>query len=351
MPTISADEIRIEQIVLNLLDNAQKFSPPGGVITVRAEARSDDILVSVCDQGPGVPEPERERIFERFYRGTAADSAPRGTGLGLAICKALVEAHGGRIWVDALVEHGARICFSLPRGAPEPAETTASAPLAGMIRTAHAAPHVLIVDDEHPVRQMLEGTLRNAGYVVGSVAEGQAALEYLASEQPDLVVLDLLLPGQDGFSVLQQVRDWSNVLVMMLTASHEPEKIVRGLQLGADDYLTKPFNMDELLARVGALLRRRSGQVEPAAPAIFQAGPLVINWAQRSVEVNNQPVSLTPTEFRLLGFLAQHAGQVLTHEQILQHVWGPEYGARINIFGSTLAACVGRSRPTLRRRG
>ena len=327
LPPISADELRVEQILLNLVDNAHKFSPPDGAITIRAEARPDDLLVSVRDQGPGVPTAERERIFERFYQGTAAaDGPPRGTGLGLAICRALVEAHGGRIWVDTQVDPGAQICFTLPRGMAQPTETAAPAPLASAIHSAHAGPHVLVVDDEQPLRQMLEGSLRNAGYVVGTVAEGQAALEYLASEQPDLIVLDLQLPGQDGFSVLQQVRDWSTVLVMILTASHEPENIVRGLQLGADDYLTKPFNMDEFLARLDALLRRRSAEIAPKASAILQSGPLMINWAQRRVEVNGQPVSLTPTEFRLLGFLAQHAGQVLSHEQILQHVWGPAYG-------------------------
>jgi two-component system KDP operon response regulator KdpE len=184
---------------------------------------------------------------------------------------------------------------------------------------------VLVVDDEPSLRQMLVGSLRNAGYVASAVAEGQAALEMIASEAPDLVVLDLFLPGQDGFAVLQQIRDWSNVMVMMLTASSEPAHIVRGLQIGADDYLTKPFRVDEFLARVAALLRRRGGELELDTPVI-QRGPLQIDVARREVQVDGKSVDLTPTEFRLLTYLAQHAEQVLTHAQILQHVWGPAYG-------------------------
>ena len=172
---------------------------------------------------------------------------------------------------------------------------------------------------------MLEGSLRSAGYDVGSVAEGQAALEYLATERPDLVILDVMLPGQDGFQVLQQIRDWSDVFVLMLTATPEPQNIVHGLSLGADDYLTKPFNMNELLARVAALLRRKQPW-QTDVPTHLQRGPIEVDIARRSVTVNGTSVDLTPTEYRLLLYFVQHSGQVLTHEQILQHVWGPEYG-------------------------
>lgn len=331
LPTISADAQRLEQVLLNLLDNARKFSPPNGVITLRAELRSDDICVSVRDQGPGIPPEQRERVFERFFQGppptdSAAEHVTGGTGLGLAICRAIVEAHGGRMWVDGTVVTGTRICFTLPRVPSASGEITQDLPLALPIRAAHDTTHILLVDDEPSLRQMLEGSLRNAGYVVGSVAEGQAALEYLATERPDLVVLDVMLPGQDGFQVLQQIRDWSDVLVLMLTATPEPQNVVRGLQLGADDYLTKPFNMNELLARIAALLRRRQSSWEAETPTVVERGPVTIDLARRSVTVNGAPVELTPTEFRLLTYFAQHPGQVLTHAQILQQVWGPEYG-------------------------
>ena len=295
------------------------------------------------DQGPGIAPAERERIFERFYQGAAPPDGPiHGTGLGLAICKALIEAHGGSIWVDPHHHPGARICFSLPLALALPESTSADVPFIKALPTGHEVAHVLIVDDEPPMRQMLEGSLRNAGYVVHAVPEGQAALEYLATEQPDLIVLDLMLPGQDGFAVLQQIRDWSDVLVMILTAAPEPYKVVRGLQLGADDYLTKPFSMDEFLARIEALLRRHNNQIA-LAPSIFQQGPLVIDFTRRSVEVNGQAVELTPIEFRLLAYLAQHPNQVLTHTQILQHVWGPNTATKTNTCGYILAGYARRS--------
>jgi len=184
----------------------------------------------------------------------------------------------------------------------------------------------LVVDDEPALRQVLVKSLGGAGYLVDGVAEGQAAVEYVASEQPDLVILDLMLPGEDGFRVLERLRDWSDVLVLILTASPEPDNVVRGLQGGADDYLTKPFSMDELLARVEALLRRGPRAGVPEAPAVFQSGPLTVDLAKRRVTVEGTAVELTPTEFRLLTVLARHAGQVLTHAQLLEQVWGPAYG-------------------------
>lgn len=325
LPTISADGDRIEQVLLNLLDNARKFAPAGSVITVRAVAEPNAILFSVRDQGPGIAPRDRQRIFERFYQSSPPpDGVTRGTGLGLAVCQSLVEAHGGRIWVDEQVATGTQLNFTLPRTL-SPQATHEDVPLDRPARPAYEAAHVLIVDDEPAVRQMLLGSLRNAGYVVHAVADGHAALEYVASEHPDLVVLDVMLPSQDGFHVLQQIRDWSDVLVLMLTASPEPNNVVRGLQLGADDYVTKPFRMDEFLARVAALLRRRNDPLAPETTPIFHNDQLQIDFAQRMVRVDGQPVELTPIEFRLLAVLAQHAGQVLTHTQLLQQVWGPEY--------------------------
>ncbi|MDP9311654.1 MAG: ATP-binding protein [Chloroflexota bacterium] len=324
LPTVGADADRIEQVLFNLLDNARKFAPAGSVITVRAVPEPDVIRFSVRDQGPGIPVIDHERIFDRFYQSTPPSTGvAHGTGLGLAICKALVEAHGGQIWVDGEVTNGTLIAFTLPR---TPALTeTVDSPATPMHRAAFETAHILVVDDESAVRQMLVGSLRNAGYVAHAVAEGQAALEYVGAEQPDLVVLDLMLPGQDGFAILRQIRDWSNVLVLMLTASPESQNVVRGLQLGADDYVTKPFSMNEFLARVAALLRRRNDPLVPEAAPIFHNDLLQIDFGRRTVKVAGKPVDVTPTEFRLLAVLAHHAGQVLTHKQLLQQVWGPEF--------------------------
>ena len=326
LPTIGADPRRVEQVLLNLLDNARKASPPGGTVTVSAAVEAGELQITVQDQGPGIPGSERERVFDRFYQGARPPGAG-GSGLGLAICRALVEAHGGRIWVHDGSAPGAQLRFTLPLNgvditAPEPGATLATA-----MRHAHDVPHILIVDDEPSLRVVLESGLTNVGYTVGMVAEGTAALEYAATERPDLIVLDLGLPGEDGFRVLQQLRDFTSAPVIILTASSDEQHIIRGLGLGADDYMAKPFKMDELIARIGALLRRVQANGQTDEPVVLHAGDLTIDLARRSVHRNGAPIELTPIEYRLLTYLARHAGQVLTHEQLLQHVWGSEYGS------------------------
>jgi two-component system KDP operon response regulator KdpE len=127
--------------------------------------------------------------------------------------------------------------------------------------------------------------------------------------------------------VLQQLRDFTSAPVIILTASSDEQHIIRGLGLGADDYMAKPFKMDELIARIGALLRRVQANGQSGEPVVLHAGDLTIDLARRSVHRNGAPIELTPIEYRLLTYLARHAGQVLTHEQLLQHVWGSEYGS------------------------
>jgi DNA-binding response OmpR family regulator/signal transduction histidine kinase/CHASE3 domain sensor protein len=324
LPSISADPRRVEQVLLNLLDNARKASPPGGAITIAASVEGDQIQVTVRDQGPGIPAEIRERVFERFFQGEQIPGIG-GSGLGLAISRALIEAHGGRIWVHDGGTAGAQLRFTLPLHLAE-LEVAPETPLAGAMRHAHHTAHILIVDDEASLRVVLETGLTNAGYTVGMVAEGTAAVEYAATERPDLIVLDLMLPGEHGLTVLQRLRDFTSVPVLILTASSDEQHIVRGLGLGADDYMVKPFKMDELVARIGALLRRSQGGDVQAGPVVLEVGDIQIDLARREVQRDGTQIELTPTEYRLLVYLARNTGQVLTHEQILQHVWGPEYG-------------------------
>ncbi len=325
LPIIGADARRLEQVVLNLLDNARKASPSGGVITVSAVLGDGTIEIGVQDQGPGIAPSDHTRVFERFYQGTQQPGIG-GTGLGLAICRALVEAHGGRIWVSDSDQPGAVVQFTVPIAYTGDMNTAEIMSLETVIERAHETRHILVVDDESALRQVLGSNLTNAGYTVDLVAEGVAALEHAVTERPDLILLDLFLPGEDGFQMLQCLRDFTDVPIMMLTASSDERHVVRGLQLGADDYLVKPFKMDELLARVEALLRRTRASVESRGPTIIVAGDLTIDLARHAVRRDDEEIDLTPTEYRLLTCLARHAGQVLTHEQLLHQVWGPEYG-------------------------
>lgn len=177
---------------------------------------------------------------------------------------------------------------------------------------------VLVIDDEPQIRRALRTALDAHGYLVEVAADGAAGLEAIATWAPDAIVLDLVMPGVDGFEVLRQTRVWSDVPVIVLSArGQEPDKVA-ALDQGADDYLTKPFGMAELLARLRVMLRRARGPVPPS----LHAGDVTIDMERRLVFRNGEEVHLTPTEMSLLHVLAREAGKVITHRQILQRVWG-----------------------------
>lgn len=186
-------------------------------------------------------------------------------------------------------------------------------------------PLVLVVDDEAPLQKYVGTNLRARGYAVHLASDGTEALKVLAETVPDLIVLDINIPGPDGFEVLQAIRREMDVPVIMLSARGREGDKVRALNLGADDYLTKPFGMEEFLARVRAALRRAAPHAEPPVSP-YRAEALEVDFAARRVCVEGRDVRLTPREYELLAHLARNAGRVLSHRQILQAVWGPEYG-------------------------
>lgn len=187
-------------------------------------------------------------------------------------------------------------------------------------------PKLLIVDDDDALRLLLQSTLPREGYQVLAAGSGLDALRLLFSEQPDLVLLDVMMPGMDGWEVLERIREVSTVPVIMLTAVDGVPARVRGLAGGADDYVVKPFHRDELVARVEALLRRAQTPATTMQQILsFNEGKLVIDPEARRVMVCGAEVRLTPTEYRLLLYLAQNAGRVLTYAQILDNVWGSDY--------------------------
>lgn len=190
---------------------------------------------------------------------------------------------------------------------------------------------ILVVEDDPTIQRMLRRVLMMNGYEVQVVENGKVAVEMVRSYQPDLMLLDLWLPGEvDGMEVCRQVRQWSKMPIIIVSARGEGQQKVEALDLGADDYLTKPFNVDELLARVRVCLRRVSNQetTEPAQPEVMSTvdGYLRVNLVRRLVNVGNNDIKLTPTEYELLCQLMQHSGKVLTHRVLLRAVWGPEYG-------------------------
>ncbi|MDA1061987.1 MAG: response regulator transcription factor [Chloroflexi bacterium] len=179
--------------------------------------------------------------------------------------------------------------------------------------------HVLIADDDRRLSRLLERGLEAEGHRVDLAADGAEALALARQGGFDVIVLDVMMPLADGFAVVRELRDRADdTPVLMLTARGEVEDRVRGLDLGADDYLVKPFDFDELLARLRALDRRRSG----AEGATLSAGPITVDLLKREARIHERSLELTPTEFRLLEFLVRHAGQALSRRRILAHVWG-----------------------------
>lgn len=181
---------------------------------------------------------------------------------------------------------------------------------------------VLIVDDELQIRRFLRISLEANGYHIHETATGQDAIVKTAQLRPDLVILDMGLPDMDGLEVLKRLREWTQTPVIILSVRDSDHDKVAALDAGADDYLTKPFSLEELMARIRTAQRHAQPQQQEA---IFTSGRLQVDLTRRLVTVNGDPVKLSPTEYGLLRLLIQHAGKVLTHQQILRAVWGPEY--------------------------
>jgi two-component system KDP operon response regulator KdpE len=184
---------------------------------------------------------------------------------------------------------------------------------------------ILVVDDEVRYVRAIQVNLEASGYQVLTARDGQQAIEIAAAEAPDLVILDLRMPGLDGYEACHRIRQFSTVPIIMLTAMAEDAQKVRGLDTGADDYVTKPFSAGELLARVRAALRRAQAAGRPYPQPAFQAGDLRVDFVQGRVFIRDQEVHLTATEYRLLCELVQTAGRVLTPTHLLSAVWGPGY--------------------------
>jgi DNA-binding response OmpR family regulator len=207
-----------------------------------------------------------------------------------------------------------------------------SAPAAAPPRT------VLVIEDELSIAEAVATRLRSEGFAVAIAADGPAGVDRCRELEPDLVVLDLMLPGLDGLDVCREIQRERPVPVLMLTARDSESDLVVGLAVGADDYLTKPFSARELVARVHALLRRVERRPAPSAAAVLHLGDVTIELERREVELAGEPVHLTPTEFDLLAHLARQPGRVFTREQLLADVWGYHDGSGTRTVDSHVRA-------------
>ena len=335
LPLIEVDGRRIAQVLNNLLSNASKYSSETS--TIRVTALRDDlhVAVSVTDEGRGIPSEQLDRLFRKFSRldDNGSQRKVAGEGLGMAICKGIVEAHGGRIWAESEGEGwGTQITFTIPVVSPETRETSGDAAVA----TATDRYRVLAIDDEPQMLWLLGNILSDQGYKLVGASNPDEMMRQLETEQPHLVLLDLMFPGTSGFELMARVREVSDVPIIFVSANDQEENVVKALSMGADDYVVKPFSSTELLARVASSLRKRraEGPTMPRHP--YRHGDLTIDYVGRLVTLAGRAVRLSATEYKLLYELSISAGRVLTQDQILERVWGLGYSGESALLRSAV---------------
>ena len=335
LPQIAADRKRVAQVLNNLLSNASKYS--GETTTIRVSASQEDIYVALCvtDGGRGIPADQLPNLFKKFSRIENAGREQRiaGEGLGLAICKGVVEAHGGRILAESDGEgQGTRITFTIPMIADAVQEPSGGA----LAVRSRDGGNILAVDDEPQVLRLLRTILDDHGYTTFGTGNPDEMMRLLELEQPHLVLMDLMVPGTSGFELMARVREVSDVPVIFLSANDQEENVVKALHKGADDYVVKPFSSTELVARVEASLRKRRSTGTTTLRQPYRQGELIINYGYRAVTVSGRPVELSATEYKLIYELSTNAGRVMTHDQILQRVWGSGYSGSVQLLRATM---------------
>ncbi len=308
LPPVMADPGRIAQVLGNLLSNAARHAPEGSIIRIVAAHEDPYVAVSVCDEGAGFTPQQARRLFRENT--SAANGHAGGNGIGLAICKGLVEAHGGRIRAESPGPGlGATFTFTIPvAGTGDEPAGAAAAP------AAERPARILVVDDDPHTLRFLRDTLRKAGFAPLVTGDHREVPRLLRTERPELVLLDLALPGADGLELLQRLPGLADLPVIIVSGYGREETVAKALDAGAADYLVKPCSAGELAARVRSALRRRK-------PAEFVLGELAIDYGRRRVSVAGRAVELTATEYEVLSALSRDAGTVVTYDDLLRRIW------------------------------
>ena len=340
LPLVPLDDVLIEQALFNLIDNAIKYSPEGSAIEISAAVAGRSLAArgggpryraAVRPGGADLREiPSWRAAGRASRRGPRAHHLPRHRR-GARRAHRGAEPAGRRRGVQdrtaarrrtpARRTRNVGACTNIADRRPRltPAGT-------GVNATPAAPPRlVLVIEDEPPIRRFLRAAFESAGFLFEEAATARDGLAQAAARAPDLIVLDLGLPDLDGIEVTQRLREWFTAPILVLSARGQERDKIRALDAGADDYVTKPFSVGELMARVRVALRHRVRGDGTAESEVVEVGPLRIDHGRRSVTLEGRPVKLTPIEFRLLIALARHPGRVLTHDHLLREVWGPAH--------------------------
>jgi signal transduction histidine kinase/DNA-binding response OmpR family regulator len=300
--TVRGDELKLKQVVLNLLSNAVKFTPDGGRVDVTARVDGGDAVVSVRDTGVGIPDEERDRIFEAFQRGgRGARTGTEGTGLGLTLSRRIVDLHGGRLWMESRVGEGSTFSFSVPRAEP-PLPAHAQVPAAGAATARLEPGSILVVEDDRRSADLLRLYLEGAGFRVVVAADGAEGLELARRIEPTAVILDVLLPRVSGWDVLAWLkRDPATAAIPVVIVSMLDERGA-GFALGAAEYLVKPVDHDELLRAVTHCVAPPGGRTvvaiddEPLDLDLVEAALAPHGWSVLRAQAGEEGVELVRRE-------------------------------------------------------
>lgn len=314
----------VVQVLINLVDNAIKYTPAGSHIVLSAAAQGESAVIRVSDDGPGIPDEAKEKVFEMFSTG---ENAFRTAAAAL-----------GWDW-----PYAAR--SSQPTAAPLHCPTIRRTAVSLLLHCPLGRflcmnkPLILVVEDDAPIRNLITTTLKTQDYKYIAAATASEALQQATIHAPDVMLLDLGLPDLDGIEVIRRIRSWSAMPIIVISARSEDSDKIEALDSGADDYLTKPFSVEELLARLRVTFRRISMLQNAAGCSVFTNGDLQIDFAAGCATLKGQELHLTPIEYRLLCVMAKNCGKVLTHTYITHEVWGSSWDndvASLRVFMATL---------------
>ena len=324
LPQINVDRQRMTQVLYNLFTYSSLHSPDQSTITVGASVEGVNVSISVTHEGSGVSAEELPRLFRTYSpdvdKADYEQSARQG--LGLAVCKGIVEAHGGRIRAESAGSGlGMRFTFTVPV-----ADTAGPVRLpSNLEQTPGGRERILAVEDDQRTLQHIRHTLQEAGYTPVVTGNPKEVEDRIDTYKPHLVLLNPALAGVDGTEAMECIRAFTDAPVIFLSGQTSGEEVALALNMGADDYIVKPFSPAELVARIRAILRRPSPSEKRPQHEPYLLGDLMIDYAERRVTVAGKPVQLTDTEYRLLVELSTNAGRVLSHNQLLERVWEMDY--------------------------
>ncbi len=324
LPRVGGDPHRIIQVLHNLLANASRYSREWSSIRVSASFQDPYVAITVADDGQGITPERLPSLFNKFSGNDTGgpEQQVAGYGLGLSICRGIVEAHGGRIWAESEgLGRGTTFTFTIPT-ADGAGQSSRRAPDEEDREGEQGTERILVVDDDPQILRYVRHILSEAGYTPVLTGNPEEMEHLIEDEQPALVLLNLVLPGTNGFRLMERIPNTSEVPVIFMSGRGRGQDIGTAFEMGAADYVVKPFSPTELLARVKAALRKRLLFMQTHLLEPFVLGDLVIDYVKSNVTVAGQMAQLTPTEYKLLFELSVNAGHALGYGQLSRRVWG-----------------------------